>query len=60
MREFKLTVELSFCGFSNGENTEIFEVEDNATEEEIEEEARETFLNMCSYSFSETSEGGEE
>ena len=57
MKKFKLTVELSFCSFSSGENTEFFETEDDATEQQIDEMAHDTFNDMCSWGFSEVKEG---
>lgn len=50
MRRFLVVIEAPFCG---GEIRETFEVEDEATQEEIEEEAREIFFNNCNYGFHE-------
>ncbi|WP_420894644.1 DUF7167 family protein [Serratia odorifera] len=46
MRRFVVVIETPFCG---GEIREEFEVEDDATQEDIDEEAKEIFLNNCNY-----------
>ena len=48
MRKFKVIIETPFVG---GTIEDEFEVEDDATEEEIAEEARDVFLNSCNYGF---------
>lgn len=50
MRKFKVTIETGIVG-CNFE--EIFEVEDDATDEEIAAEAKDIFLNQCNYGYSE-------
>lgn len=50
MRKFKVIIETPFVG---GEIVEYFEVGDDTTEKEIEEEAREIFNNNCSYGYHE-------
>lgn len=54
MRKFKVVIETPFV---NGEIIEYFEVEDDATDEEIADEAKDVFLNSCNYGFSEVPEG---
>ena len=50
MRFFRVYVNTPYAGT----NEEIdFEVEDDATDEEIEDEARESFFNYFNYSFEE-------
>lgn len=50
MRKFKVTIETGLVG---GNFEEIFEVEDDATDEEIAAEAKDIFLNQCNYGYSE-------
>lgn len=50
MRKFRVVIETPFV---NGEIIEEFEVEDDATEEDIESEAKDIFLNNCNYGFHE-------
>ncbi|HCI6019575.1 TPA: hypothetical protein NPN74_001618 [Klebsiella quasipneumoniae subsp. quasipneumoniae] len=50
MRKFEVIIETPFVG---GEIVEQFEVEDDATEEEIKEEARDIFFNNCNYGYHE-------
>jgi hypothetical protein len=50
MRRFKVVIETPFV---NGEIIEYFEVENDATEEEIAAEAKDVFHNSCNYGFSE-------
>ncbi|MEG8497807.1 hypothetical protein U4P14_10475 [Klebsiella pneumoniae] len=50
MRHFRVVIETPFVG---GEIIEDFAVDDDATEEEIAEEAKDIFLNSCNYSFHE-------
>ncbi|HDE1046071.1 TPA: hypothetical protein PCB23_002267 [Klebsiella pneumoniae] len=56
MRKFKVTIETGLVG---GNFEEIFEVEDDATDEEIAEEAKDIFLNQCNYGYSEITGGTE-
>lgn len=46
MRRFLVVIDTPF---TNGEIRETFEVEDDATQEDIDEEARDVFLNCCNY-----------
>lgn len=50
MRKFKVTIENGIVG---GNFEEVFEVEDDATDEEIAEEAKDIFLSQCNYGYSE-------
>ena len=50
MRRFRVYMETPYAGQSP---TEDFEVADSATDEEIEEEAREIFFSNFSYGFDE-------
>ncbi|EIS7448080.1 hypothetical protein GHU73_12165 [Citrobacter werkmanii] len=50
MRRFKVTIETGIVG---GNFEEEFEVEDDATDEEIAAEAKDIFMNQCNYGFSE-------
>jgi len=50
MRRFRVVIETPFV---NGEIIEDFEVDDDATEVYIAEEARDIFLNKCNYGFHE-------
>lgn len=50
MRKFKVTIETGIVG---GNFEEIFEVEDDATDEDIAAEAKDIFLNQCNYGYSE-------
>lgn len=50
MRRFKVVIETPFV---NGEIIEYFEVENDATDEEIAAEAKDVFHNSCNYGFSE-------
>lgn len=50
MRKFKVIIE---TGIAGGMHEYIFEVEDDATLKEIEDEARDVFFNYCNYSFHE-------
>lgn len=56
MRKFRVTIETPFAG---GDNVEDFEVEDDATMEEIEDEAKEIFLNNCNYGYDEVTDEDE-
>lgn len=53
MRKFQVTIETPFAG---GEIIEFFEVEDDATEKEIAEEAKDIFMNNCSYGYHEVTD----
>jgi hypothetical protein len=46
MRKFKVVIE---TGSVDGMYIETFEMADDATEEEIADEAREIFFNQCTY-----------
>ncbi|WP_184547428.1 hypothetical protein [Klebsiella pneumoniae] len=50
MRKFKVTIETGIVG---GNFEEIFEVEDDATDEEIAAETKDIFLNQCNYGYHE-------
>lgn len=50
MRKFKVVIETPFAG---GEIIESFEVDDDATDEQIAEEAKDIFLNSCNYGYHE-------
>lgn len=50
MRHFRVVIETPFVG---GEIEEDFSVENDATDEEIEAEAKEIFLNNCNYGYHE-------
>lgn len=52
-RRFRVDIETTWAAIGE---TEYFEVSDDATNEEIAEEAREVFSNYCSYGFSEVKE----
>lgn len=49
-RKIRVDIETNWVG---AEETEYFEVEDDATDEEIAGEAREIFFNWCNYGWSE-------
>ena len=53
MKRFRVYMETPYAGQSP---TEDFEMPDNATDEEIAEEAKEIFFNNFSYSFDELTE----
>lgn len=53
MRRFRVVIEIPFI---NGEIVEDFEVEDDATDEDIAAEAKDIFANTCNYGFHEISE----
>lgn len=57
MRKFKVVIETPFAG---GMITETFEVEDDATQEAIDDEAKEIFLNTCNYGCHEITDGDDE
>ncbi|MDA9472069.1 hypothetical protein [Enterococcus sp. 5H] len=52
-RRFRVDIETTWAGVGE---TEYFEVSDDATDEEIAEEAREIFSSYCSYGYSEDKE----
>lgn len=56
MRHFRVVIETPFA---NGEIIEDFAVEDDATDEDIAEEARDIFFNNCNYGYSEITEEDE-
>lgn len=49
----KITVYIE-TGFAGSDRQETIEVDDDATEEEIDDIAREVFFNQCNYSWSES------
>lgn len=53
MRKFKVHMETPYAGVGD---VEEFEIEDDATEEEIEEVARELFFNYYQYGIEEIKE----
>ena len=53
MKRFRVYMETPYAGQSP---TEDFEMPDNATDEEIAEEAKEIFFNNISYGFDELTE----
>ncbi|ARD61579.1 hypothetical protein Y71_17210 [Kosakonia radicincitans DSM 16656] len=57
MRKFQVIIETPFAG---GIIVEYFEIEDDASEKDIEDEAREIFLNNCNYGFHEVDINDEE
>jgi hypothetical protein len=57
MRKFVVIIETPFVGCDIREE---FEVEDDATEEFIAEEAKEIFLNNCNYSYHEITDEDDE
>lgn len=50
MRKFEVYIETTWSGVGA---TESFEMPEDATEEEIQDEAREIFSNYCSYGYRE-------
>lgn len=52
-RKFRVDIETNWA--SVGE-TDYFEMPDDATDEEIADEAREVFFNCCNYGYSEVTE----
>lgn len=57
MRKFKVIIE---TGIAGGAHEDVFEVEDDATQKEIEDEAKEVFFNYCNYSFHEMNDDEED
>lgn len=57
MRYFRIHVDTPYAGISE---TEDFEMPDDATEEEIANEAKEIFFNIFNYGFEELEERGAE
>ena len=57
MRKFRVYMETPYAGQNP---TEDFELEDDATEKDIEESARDIFFNNFSYGCEEVTEQGEE
>lgn len=49
-RKFRVCIETNWAGVGE---IEYFEMPDDATDEEIEEEAREVFYNYCNYGYAE-------
>lgn len=52
-RKFRIDIETAWAGIGE---VEYFEMPDNATEEDIEDEAKEFFFNYCNYGYSEVKE----
>ncbi|CTU13142.1 putative prophage protein [Escherichia coli] len=50
MRKFKIIIE---TGIAGGDFEDVFEVDDDATPDEIHDEAKEIFFNYCNYSYHE-------
>ncbi|EGM7791082.1 hypothetical protein C9Z70_10275 [Escherichia coli] len=48
MRKFKIIIE---TGIAGGDFEDVFEVDDDATPDEIHDEAKEIFFNYCNYSY---------
>lgn len=57
MRKFKVIIETPFVG---GEIVEEFEMEDDASVNDIEEEARDIFLNNCNFGWHEITDKEDE
>lgn len=56
MRKFRVVIETPFVA---GEIIEDFEVDDDATDAEIADEAKDIFLNNCNYGYSEITDDDE-
>ncbi|EFL3518974.1 hypothetical protein AE740_004939 [Escherichia coli] len=50
MRKFKIIIE---TGIAGGDFEDEFEVDDDATPDEIHDEAKDIFFNYCNYSYHE-------
>lgn len=57
MRKFKVIIE---TGIAGGDFEDVFEVDDDATPDEIHDEAKEIFFNYCNYSYHEIKDEEEE
>ncbi len=57
MRKFKVIIE---TGIAGGDVEDVFEVDDDATPDEIHDEAKEIFFNYCNYSYHEIKDEEEE
>ncbi|MBW0063798.1 hypothetical protein HC347_01950 [Escherichia coli] len=57
MRKFKIIIE---TGIAGGDFEDVFEVDDDATPDEIHDEAKEIFFNYCNYSYHEIKDEEEE
>ncbi|TNS78999.1 DUF7167 family protein, partial [Escherichia coli] len=57
MRKFKIVIETRIVG---GVREDVFEVDDDAIPEEIENEAIDVFFNHCNYSYHEIKDEEEE
>jgi hypothetical protein len=53
MKKIRVDIETNWAGVGE---VEYFEVEDDATDDEIADEAREIFFNRCNYGWSEVEE----
>ncbi|EEV3403859.1 TPA: hypothetical protein J9654_000742 [Escherichia coli] len=56
-RKFKIIIE---TGIAGGDFEDVFEVDDDATPDEIHDEAKEIFFNYCNYSYHEIKDEEEE
>ncbi|EEY7366590.1 hypothetical protein E9Q83_000001, partial [Escherichia coli] len=56
-RKFKIIIE---TGIAGGDFEDVFEVDDDATPDEIQDEAKEIFFNYCNYSYHEIKDEEEE
>lgn len=56
MRKFRVVIETPFAA---GEIIEDFEVDDDATDDEIADEAKDIFFNNCNYGYSEITDDDE-
>ncbi|ENH5717950.1 hypothetical protein ABV905_005410, partial [Escherichia coli] len=56
-RKFKIIIE---TGIAGGDSEDEFEVNDDATPDEIHNEAKEIFFNYCNYSYHEIKDEEEE
>ncbi|EFI6094574.1 hypothetical protein G3813_003575 [Escherichia coli] len=57
MRKFKIIIE---TGIAGGDFEDEFEVDDDATPDEIQDEAKDIFFNYCNYSYHEIKDEEEE
>lgn len=57
MRKFRIIIE---TGIAGGDFEDVFEVDDDATPDEIRDEAKEIFFNYCNYSYHEIKDEEEE
>ncbi len=57
MKYIKVNIETGYC---TGAEPTVLELDDDATEEDMEEAAREEFFNQCSYGWVECDGDGDE